>query len=146
MIPTLSFEGSAELQKALEQLPARVSKRFQLEALEHAAVPMKRSMEMKAPHEPGKPDLKDSITISRTKGEDRQEMAVAVGPSRAGWYGSFQEFGTAHHAPQPFVRPAFEEQAGAALQRLSADIWASLAGRGIQRSVTVPTAVIGEER
>lgn len=145
MIPLFEFTGGQELQKALDSLPARVSKRFQLEALEHAAEPMRRQMEMLAPVEPGKPDLRDTIVISRARGVDAKETLVAVGPSRKGWYGSFQEFGTAHHAPQPFVRPAFAQKAGEAMRRLAADIWVSLAGRGIQRTSTANVVVMGEE-
>jgi HK97 gp10 family phage protein len=145
MIPTLKFEGGVELQKALEALPAKVSKRIQDAALFYAAEPMRRTMELRAPVEPGKPDAKDSIVIRRVKGQDTQEAAVAVGPSKAGWYLSFQELGTAHHAPQPFARPAFDENVGRALQRLGEDIWVSLAGRGIARSQTVAGAVMGEE-
>lgn len=145
MNPSFTFTGGQELQKALEQLPARVSKRFQLEALEHAAEPMRRAMELKAPVEPGKPDLRDTMVISRARGVDAKAAVVAVGPSRKGWHGSFQELGTAHVAPQPFVRPAFAEKAQEAMQRLGADIWASLASRGISRSVSSAVAVMGEE-
>lgn len=145
MIPLFDFQGGQELQKALEQLPARVSKRFQLEALEHAAEPMRRAMELKAPVGPDRPHLRDTMTISRVRGHDVKEAAVAVGPAKSGYYGSFQEFGTAHHAPQPFVRPAFAEKAQEAMQRLGADIWASLASRGISRSVSSAVAVMGEE-
>lgn len=31
------------------------------------------------------------------------------------FYGLFQEFGTAHHAAQPFMRPAFEQSKEQAL-------------------------------
>lgn len=145
MKPTFRFEGGQELQKALAQLPARVSKRVQVEALFHAAEPMRRDMERSAPVEPGKPDARDTIIIQRRRGVDAQETTVVVGPSKAGWYLSFQEFGTAHHPPQPFARPAFDRNQGEAMQRLAADIWVSLAGRGIQRSVTALAPVMGEE-
>jgi HK97 gp10 family phage protein len=145
MIPTLKFEGGVELQKALESLPSRVSKRIQYEALFHAAEPMRRTMELRAPVEPGKPDAKDTMMIRRTKSQDAHESTISIGPSKAGWYLSWQELGTAHHAPQPFARPAFDENVGRALQRLGEDIWVSLAGRGISRSQTVSGAVMGEE-
>ena len=145
MIPTLKFEGGMELQKALEALPAKVSKRIQYEALFHASEPMRRTWELRAPREPGKPDAADSILIRRARTTDAQEAVVAVGPSKAGWYLSFQELGTAHHAPQPSGRPAFDENVGRALQRRGEDIWVSLAGRGIARSQTVSGAVMGEE-
>lgn len=42
----------------------------------------------------------------------KDEVHVAVGPSLAkgspGFVAAFQEFGTAHHGPQPFFRPAWD--------------------------------------
>ena len=147
IVPLMKFEGGKEMQAALEKLPTRVSRRFQFEALTHAAEPMRRAMEVKAPHEPGKPDIRDQMVINRTRGIDAKEAAVAVGPSKKGWYGGFVEFGTAHTSPQPFVRPAFAENAATAMQRLAADIWASLASRGIHRSSqSFVIGVQGEER
>lgn len=33
-------------------------------------------------------------------------LVMGVGPDRMSFYGRFQEFGTAHHAAHPFLRPA----------------------------------------
>lgn len=140
---SLKFEGGRELAAALGQLSGRVSKRIQREALVMAADPMRKAMAQKAPHEPGKPDLRDTMTISNARGQDSNEVAIAVGPSKAGFYGSFQEFGTARHGAQPFARPAFDETANAALQVIADDLWTSLAGRGISRSVTSDDPIIG---
>lgn len=130
------FEGGAELARALSQLSTRVSKKFVKEALVHAAEPLRDRMEELAPHEPGKPDLRDTLAVSTARGEDRLETAVAIGPTKQGFYGSFLELGTATMAAQPFVRPALDEKSSEALQRLSDDLWVSLASRGISRSVS----------
>ncbi|MFP5432847.1 MAG: HK97-gp10 family putative phage morphogenesis protein [Alphaproteobacteria bacterium] len=38
-----------------------------------------------------------------------------VGPDAKIFYAHMQEFGTAHHGPQPFMRPAFDQKKGEAL-------------------------------
>jgi HK97 gp10 family phage protein len=119
---TMHLEGFAELERALDQLSRRVSVRVQRNALMVAAEPTRRAMAVHAPHEPGKPDLRDSMTVSPTPGEDANEIAVAIGPSQAGWYGSFQEFGTSRHAAQPFVRPAFDETVEEAAQAIADEL------------------------
>lgn len=93
-------------------------------------------MSVMAPHAPGKPDLRDTISVSGARGTDSNEIAVAIGPSRAGFYGSFQELGTKHHAAQPFARPAFDSQGPTSLQIIASAIWRELAARGISRTVT----------
>lgn len=37
-----------------------------------------------------------------------RRAVVNVGPTRKAFYGQFQEFGTAHNAPQPFIRPTWD--------------------------------------
>lgn len=132
---TVKFEGGKELLAALQQLPQRVGKRFQREALVHAAEPMAKAMSIHAPRgNPHPPNLKDEILIRNSRGKDAQETVIAVGPSNRAFYGGFQELGTAHHAAQPFARPAFDETWMEALRRFAADCWVSLASRKIVRS------------
>lgn len=124
--------GGSLLARGLAGLPERVSKTVQRQALRAAAEPMRDAMAKLAPQEPGKPDLRDSMTISNARGGEHifdEEVAVAVGPSRAGFYGIFQEFGTIHHGAQPFARPAFDQNVRKALDILSKFLWAALAKR-----------------
>lgn len=130
----LRLEGGKEVAKALETLSKRVSKRVQRDALEMAGEPMRRSMARRAPHEPGPPDLRDTMVMSAAQGQDANEVAVAIGPSRSGFYGSFQELGTAHHPAQPFARPAFDEHAPDALRTIGDAFWTALASAGLGRS------------
>jgi HK97 gp10 family phage protein len=143
----LKFEGGEALAKALGSLSQGVSRRIQREVLKDAAEPMRREMAILAPHEPGAPDLRDSMTISSARGEDEQEVAVAVGPSKAGFYGSFQEFGTAHHSAQPFARPAFDAKASESLRLIGQGLWRELAAKGVGRARTVegPISEGGDE-
>ena len=136
------FDGS-DLHDGLSQLSDRVSRRIQREVLKEAAEPMRKRMSVKAPRDPSTPlDLKDEMTISNARGEDRQEVAIAVGPSKRAFHGSFQEYGTVHHPAQPFARPAFDGGAPISLRAIVAGLWRELAARGIRRqTVRAPTTV-----
>jgi HK97 gp10 family phage protein len=81
------------------------------------------------------------MTISHASGADDQETAVAVGPSRGGFYGSFLELGTKFIQARPFVRPAFDENIDGSLRIIAAALWTALASRGVSQSVTSPTVV-----
>lgn len=143
---TLRFEGGAALLANLNSLSHRLSRQIQIEALKEVGEPMRKQMARRAPHAPGEPDLRNAMTISTSRGQDAKEAAVAVGPTREGFYGSFQEFGTKQFAAQPFARPAFDETVQSTLNALGDVLWRELAGRGLQRpmaSVDVP--VLGEE-
>jgi HK97 gp10 family phage protein len=129
---TVKLEGPSQLLQQLNKLSNYASKQAQREMLRSAAEPIRKEMEALAPHEPGKPDLRDSMVISTARGQDSQEVAMAVGPHRGGFYGSFQEFGTSRHAAQPFARPAFDKRAPDALDILADEIWFSIR-HGIDR-------------
>ena len=141
----MRFDGGADLARNLAQLSTRLSRKIQREALEEAAEPMRRRMDLGAPRSDDAPHAADTMTISNARGQDAREVAVAVGPSKAGFYLSFQELGTAHNPAQPFARPAFDEVSPQSLRILSAALWREMAGRGIARSVSAPTTVQGEE-
>lgn len=144
---SMRLEGGSDLAKALSGLSARVSTRLVRESLEEAAEPMRDRMEQLAPVGDPPTHLKDQIVISRTKDglTDARETAVAVGPSKRAFYGSFQELGTAHHAAQPFAAPAFDQTWNQSLAIFSEALWRELAGRGIRRGmIEAPTAVEGE--
>ncbi len=56
------------------------------------------------------------------------EVVAKIGPSRASFYGMFQEFGTAFMVAQPFLQPALEQTQEEAL-KASAEI----VGRGLEQ-------------
>lgn len=47
---------------------------------------------------------------------------VYVGPSKGGGHGILQEFGTVHHGPQPFMRPAWEQHKSGALDIIKREL------------------------
>lgn len=137
----VELQGGQEVLRNLDQLSNRITRGILSGALAEAAEPMRRDMGRRAPHRPGKPDLRDEIVIKPIRGEDAREVAVAVGPAKHVFYGSFLEFGTIHAAARPFARPAFDANVDGALVILMAAIWRELAGRGVSRSVVVDEAV-----
>lgn len=56
----------------------------------------------------------------RASGESFAE--VYVGPDARVFYAHLQEFGTAHHPPQPFTRPAFEQTKGQVLDNITSEL------------------------
>lgn len=142
MIPSYQFDGR-DLLAGLQQLSDRVSRRVQREVLKDAAEPTRARMAQTAPHEPGKPDLRDQMVISNARGQDRREIAIAVGPTRAGFYGSFQEYGTSRHVAQPFARPSFEVTVSAAVGQIASGLWRELAARGVSRRGVSSGPVVG---
>lgn len=55
-------------------------------------------------------------TIEVSDGRDGDEYFVDVGPDKTAFYLAFDEFGTEHQPPRPFMRPAVNE--GVAAWRL----------------------------
>lgn len=138
-----TFDGR-DLAEALSKIPLRVSKRMLREALAEAiGEPMRKRMAQLAPHEPGPPDIRDAIVISNARLRD--EAGVYVGPARGFFYGYFQEFGTANHSAQPFVRPAFDSEGPRGLGPMGAAIWRELAGRGISRPMAIADGPLSGE-
>lgn len=142
----MRFEGGQELAAALASLPARVSKRVVKEALTDAAEPMRASMARLAPRAPGAPDIADNIVVSAGRGGkdafgDVRAQSVAVGPSRGFFYGYFLEWGTSKMSPRAFMRPAFDSTAPQVINEIAPRLWTELAGRGVSRTTSAPSAV-----
>lgn len=142
----LKIEGGQALARDLNLLSDRVRGRVLREAVRLAAEPMRRTMETLAPREPGAPDIAANIVISRIrKGgavEDadapeyktESEEAVAVGPAKGFYYGRFLEYGTVKMAAQPFMRPAFDQEAPGAIPILADALGRALIEQGVRGS------------
>ena len=139
----LRIDGGQQLAKGLNQLSDSVRGKVLREALKDAAEPMRATMAHLAPREPGKPDIADHMVVSRitqigdvdggeTERKNDTEEAVAVGPAKGRlFYGGFLEFGTVKTAPQPFARPAFDQDHPKSLSIMASSLWAALIKRGI---------------
>lgn len=120
---TVKVEGLKEVNDALGQLPKatgrNVMRRVAIKRLE----PIAEEMRSRAPVDDA--DLKDSITVTTRKPRRRRkvsEVEAYAGPGRHP-QASLQEFGTAHHGPQPFARPAWDNGKGDLLPGLADDFW-----------------------
>lgn len=58
---------------------------------------------------------------------------VYMGPKRSVFHGIFQEFGTVNHAPQPFMRPAFDSDVRPFLERLRVEMTDEI-GKAVARA------------
>lgn len=131
---TVRVDGLREIDAALKELPKAAGKTAMRRVLKKRAEPIAEMMRSLAPDDPetGGKDLRNSIGVStrlsprqrrqHRKIDDRAgvEMFIGAGPLPQA---HLQEFGTAHHAPQPFARPAWDAHKGALLKGIGADMW-----------------------
>lgn len=123
---TLGVTGAAELAARLRLLSGAVRHRALLKLLREAAVPIQGRASELAPIDPATPvHLKDWIVISAATDVtvDDYQAAVAVGPAKNVFWGSFIEFGTVKQAPRPFLRPAFDYGADHAITLIREGLW-----------------------
>lgn len=142
-----SVTGFKELERNLERLSKAAGKGVLRRSLKKSAEPMVEVMKSLVAVSDG--DLRDSMTAStglskRQSGlhrrlfrDERASVELFVGPSynlgAGGRHGHLVEFGTAQMAPQPFMRPAWDQDHKAMLERLSATLWVELE-KSLQRA------------
>jgi HK97 gp10 family phage protein len=133
---TMKVEGFKELEAELEKLSKAAGKGVLRRALKKAAQPMADLAQSLAPVGETR-TLSSSVTVStrlskrqasmhrKMFSSDRASVEMFVG---AGPYASAhtQEFGTVHHGPQPFMRPAWDQDKNAMLARLKAELWSEV--------------------
>ena len=115
-------EGLRELDQALTELPRATARNVLKRAGMRALEPVVTEAARLAPELFG--DLKDSVAVSdRRPRRHRKQSDVEVfgGP---GPYpqAHLQEFGTQHHAAQPFMRPAWDSKKRAVLDSVKDDL------------------------
>jgi HK97 gp10 family phage protein len=129
MTVTVKLEGFEGFERNLAQLEKLATRRsVARRALKKAAQPMADLAQSLAPR--GDTNTLAPSVMVGTKLSKRQaaqhrkmfrndraavEMFVGAGPLSSA---HTQEFGTVHHAPQPFMRPAWDQDHKALLQRL----------------------------
>jgi len=128
----LSFQGGAQLAKALEQAGAALERRLVMEALKAAADPLRRDMAARMARSPFAPHAADSVIVAEVKTIDGEklgprEFAVGVAPTREFFYWFFQEFGTVQAPAQPAMRPAFDAGVERALRDIGHALWDGIA-------------------
>lgn len=121
MVGTLTlFElrGAAELEAKLRDLGPKIARRLGDKALKAAAKPIIAEAKLLVPVRTGK--LQRSITaVTSSQGRGNDERLVLIGFKRpASRYAHLVEFGTVYQSARPFIRPALDSQANAALNEM----------------------------
>lgn len=113
-------EGLKALNSSLMELKSSTARGVVRRTLLKAMEPMAEEARRLAPDDPttGEPDLHRSIAVSTRQKTGRQikfakatptEVNVYMGPTKEGYpQAIMQEFGTVHHPPQPYMRPAWD--------------------------------------
>lgn len=165
MSVTVRTQGFRELEQALAAFSKASARNIMKRAAMAALQPMADEMERLAPERAdGGGDLKDAIAVSDKLGKRQKRQARrAGGNSHVEVYagvadvggnhlpsGVQQEFGNENHGPQPFVRPAWDKEAQAALERLKVSLQDEInlataraqrrAARAAARAAVAPTA------
>ena len=130
----IKTQGFRELDEALKRIEKKATaKAVMRRALKKAAQPIADLAEAKAPVGDTR-TLAPSISVGtklskRQRGLHRKmfrkdkaavEMFVGAGPLSSSWN---QEFGNVHHAPKPFMRPAWDIEGMATLSRVGKLMW-----------------------
>lgn len=131
-------DGLRELEATLRQFSKATARNTLRRALIKRAEPMAEAMRGLAPDDPRtRKDLKRSIGIGtklskrqarlhrKDNRDDKQFAEIFVGAGKVP-HAHLQEFGTEHHGPQPFVRPAWDQHQQAILEGLKDDLWAEI--------------------
>ena len=134
MTGTVRLEGFKELEAELAKLERPAARKASARrSLKKAAEPMVGVAQGMAPRGDTQ-TLAPSISIGtklskRQQGLHRKmfrndraavEMFVGAGPLSSA---HTQEFGTINHGPQPFLRPAWDQEQKPMLERLKAELW-----------------------
>lgn len=64
---------------------------------------------------------------NRAAGGKGRSVITSVGPTKAAFYGLFQEFGTAHHAAKPFMRPTWDALKNSMLDTIKVTLGSEIA-------------------
>lgn len=155
MRTTVKMVGLKELDAALAEFPKATARNIAMRALMKAAQPMADAAEAKAPKKTGKLARSIKVTKEKPPGHSTKVAFAAVmqaGGSKAqaaaaqraynrenptafaevfvapdrlpeAWP---QEIGTAHHAPRPYMRPAFEETKDESLEIVATEMRAEI--------------------
>lgn len=123
---TVKIEGLREVDAALGQLGKATGRNVMRRVAIKRLQPIADEMKANAPVDQS--DLRDSIIVTTKnpkRNRKRSEVEAHAGPGRHP-QAHLQEFGTAHHAPQPFARPAWDGGKDALLEGITDDFWTEI--------------------
>ena len=117
MAAEIKFTGGPELERALLDLGHAIAGRLGVNAVRAGARVIAASARRKVPVRTGA--LKASIRIFDDRELNREQgNQRAAGAGSRLFYAPLVEFGTAHMAAQPFLRPAMDESAREAVDKM----------------------------
>ncbi len=133
-------EGLKELDAQLRALGDSLSKQVVRRTLKQLGKPIMDEAVDLAPIDNTRddgPHLYEMIKISasleakhkRRLKNPQGTLSVYVGPSKKAFHAHLQEFGTEHHAAQPYMRPAWDKHKGMLLGRLKHLLWKNIQRR-----------------
>ena len=128
----VTVDGLAEVKTALRELPDATAKNVLRRVGRRRLEPVAERARSLVPVDQG--ELRDSIAVStrltrrqRAKhqklGPDDVEVFAGAGPHPQA---HLQEFGTEHHGPQPYMRPAWDAEKDGVLAGIKDDLWAEI--------------------
>lgn len=122
----VKVEGLKDIEAALAQLSKATGRNVMRRAAVNALEPVADAMRERAPVDDA--DLRDSIAVSTKRPRRHRKLAEVeafAGPGRHP-QAHLQEFGTNHHPPQPFARPAWDAEKGGIVPALSDELWSEI--------------------
>jgi HK97 gp10 family phage protein len=130
----VKIEGLKELQASIRELGKATGRNVMRRALLKAAEPLVEAAASNAPVRTGflREDIEASTRLTKSARRNHGKLSptgveVYVGPGAAP-RGIMQEFGTIHHPPQPFLRPAFDATHGEILSSIREDLKGEIEG------------------
>ncbi len=113
------FSGDRELDRALRVLEKATPKPFLKGVMKASAKPLVKNMKTNVRKDTG--ELRKSIK-ARLKLAKKGLIIMKVGPGKDQFWGMFLEFGTAHHSPFPWMRPAWDGKKDKTLALITAGL------------------------
>lgn len=124
---TVTVEGLRELDKALSAFTERKRRSIGRKALDSGGQITAKAARALAPVDEG--DLREGIDVSgtlsrrqRSQHQKRSEQERFVGPGTHP-QAHLREFGGDGHAPDPYMRPAWDQTKNQVLQRIGDELW-----------------------
>jgi HK97 gp10 family phage protein len=116
---TCKVEGLDDLEKSLLELKPKKARSAMREALEFAGEFMRLMIALAVQHSRSG-YLAQHIVKKITLSTKNDAGTVSIGPSKDAYYAQFVEFGSIHNRPpEPFIRPAFEQNTDKMLDAFS---------------------------
>lgn len=117
MAERAKITGLRQLRFNMLRLSDRMQRKHYAKAVRAAGLVVRNSVRSYAPIDTG--ELEASIRARAANRASNGQYAAKIGVvGPAGRYAKFQEFGTAHHAAQPFLAPGLIEAEGDAVNAL----------------------------